>query len=248
VNAYAREAAEDPAALSSSSRAPTSDSSFMPGTPRGDENSFAAGTNDSARINAAAGTMPATEMKTAAVETPDAVAVDRSMEGALAATETPEPIGAGGDFAVSQTPSQTDQAIEAGASDKDLPPLGLDGYCGVTLIQEQKWVKGNPEFGCIHRGRLYLFASRECLELFQMTPDMFSPLLGGADPVSYHHTGQLVEGARRYGVFYGDEGEPSVIVLFENEANRDAFQTDPAKYVQEVRQAMSRVDRDVLLR
>jgi thiol-disulfide isomerase/thioredoxin/YHS domain-containing protein len=130
----------------------------------------------------------------------------------------------------------------------DLPPIGLDGYCGVTLMEEQRWEKGTERFGCIHRGKLYLFASQAHLDRFQMTPDMFSPLLGGADPVLYHTTGELVEGSRSLGVFYGGEKEPSVIVLLSSEETRKKFEEDPALYVQTVRQAMNRADGNSLVR
>ncbi len=121
-------------------------------------------------------------------------------------------------------------------------PIGLDGYCGVTLMEEQRWVKGDAKHGCIHRGKLYLFASPDRLERFKMTPDMFSPLLGGADPVEFHNRGALVEGARKHGVFYGDDGEPTVIVLFDSRANRDAFEADPTTFLYTVRQAMAELD------
>ncbi len=129
-----------------------------------------------------------------------------------------------------------------------LPPIGLDGYCGVTLMEDQRWVKGTEQFGCIHRGKLYFFASQEHLDRFQMTPDMFSPLLGGADPVAFHDSGKLIEGKRKLGIFYGEPGEPSLIVLFDSESNRESFEADPPTYVQSVRQAMSHVDGNTLIR
>ena len=146
---------------------------------------------------------------------------------------------------VQSTNSEIDQSRTHAVS---LPPIGLDGYCGVTLTEEQKWVKGDERFGCIHRGKLYFFASQELLDRFQMTPDMFSPLLGGADPVAFHDSGKLIEGKRKLGIFYGEPGEPSLIVLFDSEANRMSFESDPPKYVQSVRQAMSQVDGNTLIR
>ena len=126
--------------------------------------------------------------------------------------------------------------------------LGLEGYCGVTLMEDHKWVKGNVQWGCHHRGRLYLFASKEHLDRFQMSPDMFSPLLGGSDPVDFHLGGKLVSGQRKHGVFYGEDSGPTVIVLFANPENRARFESDPSEYLRTVRQAMSRVDGDLLLR
>ncbi len=154
------------------------------------------------------------------------------------------PSGPAGPMDVAQSgPKAVDSS---GAS--DLPPVGLDGYCGVTLIEDQRWVRGSREFGCIHRGKLYLFASRDHLERFKMAPDMFSPLLAGADPVTWYSSGQLTDGARKHGVFYGDEGEPTVIVLFESQENLQKFEADPSRYLQSVRQAMLQADKDSTLR
>lgn len=143
---------------------------------------------------------------------------------------------------------RADMDHQAAVGETPLPPLGIDGYCGVSLMEEQKWIRGKHEFGCVHRGKLYLFATQEHLDRFMMTPDIFSPVLGGADPVAWHGDGQLVDGARQFGVFYGDEGEPTVIVLFANRKNRDTFEADPSTYLQSVRQAMMRLDDGSMLR
>ena len=126
--------------------------------------------------------------------------------------------------------------------------MGLEGYCCVSLMEHQKWVKGDRQWGCIHRGRLFLFASREFRNRFQQSPDMFSPLLGGADPVAYHAQGSLTDGMRKHGVFYGEDDGPAVIVLFANAENRAKFEATPAEYLRTVRQAMSRVDGELRLR
>ena len=126
--------------------------------------------------------------------------------------------------------------------------VGLEGYCCVSLMEQQEWTKGDPQWGCYHRGRLFLFASKEKRDLFQLTPDMFSPLLGGSDPVEFHNQGELVDGKRKHGVFYGEDDGPTVIVLFANAENRAQFEADPAEYLRSVRQAMTRLDSDLLLR
>ncbi|MGI9517498.1 MAG: hypothetical protein ACR2NP_10650, partial [Pirellulaceae bacterium] len=128
------------------------------------------------------------------------------------------------------------------------PEMGLDGYCAVSLVDGQQWIKGDARWGCVHRGRLYLFASADYRDRFLATPDMFSPLLGGADPVEFKSSGKLVDGERRLGVFYGDDDAPQVIVLFSNQANRDQFEADPGEYLRTVRQAMQKLDGDLLLR
>ncbi|MCP4082917.1 MAG: hypothetical protein GY743_22050, partial [Planctomycetaceae bacterium] len=71
---------------------------------------------------------------------------------------------------------------------------------------------------------------------------------GGSDPVEFHNRGELVDGKRKHGVFYGEDDGPTVIVLFANAENRAQFEADPAEYLRSVRQAMTRLDSDLLLR
>lgn len=149
-----------------------------------------------------------------------------------------------------QTMNQSARQMQQPVADtgQAKPDMGLDGYCAVSLVDGQQWIKGDARWGCIHRGRLYLFASAEHRDRFLATPDMFSPLLGGADPVEFRSSGKLVNGERRLGVFYGDDDAPPVIVLFSNQANRDQFEADPGEYLRTVRQAMQKLDGDLLLR
>lgn len=128
------------------------------------------------------------------------------------------------------------------------PKIGLEEYCCVSLVENQKWVRGDRKWGCIHRGRLYFFESQAKRDRFRMTPDVYSPLLGGNDPVEFHVKGSLADGKRSLGVFYGEDDGPSVIVLFNNEKNRELFEKDPTPFIGTVRRAMSRLDSDKILR
>ena len=125
---------------------------------------------------------------------------------------------------------------------------GLAGFCCVSLMEDQRWTKGSANWGCFHRGRLFLFASKEYREKFQTNPDIYSPLLGGADPVRFHESGDLVDGKREHGVYYGDEGGPTVVILFATAATRAKFEADPTEYLRSVRQAMNRLDGDLRIR
>ena len=128
---------------------------------------------------------------------------------------------------------------EISDSPSALPPIGMEGFCPVTLMKQQKWVKGNEKWGCIHRGKLYLFSSRGALAMFQNEPDRYSPMLAGFDPVIYETRGELVDGKRRHGVFYGEEEQSPVIVMFKTPATRKQFEDDPKRYITVVRQAMT---------
>lgn len=115
------------------------------------------------------------------------------------------------------------------------PPLALDGFCPVTLMEGQKWEQGNPQFGVIHRGRTYLFRTAMERDRF-MAPgaaDHYAPVLSGYDAVRFAELHQTVEGSRAFGVVYQDQ-----IYLFADEQALLQFEQQPQKYVSIVRQAM----------
>ncbi len=76
------------------------------------------------------------------------------------------------------------------------PPLGFDGFCPVMMKQQWKWVRGDVRYGAVHRGRTYLFTSAEAQAEFLKSPDAFSPVLSGADPVLAMDAKQNVPGQR----------------------------------------------------
>ncbi len=115
--------------------------------------------------------------------------------------------------------------------------VALHGKCPVTLVNRAQWVDGDPQFGCIHRGRTYLFVSEAGKNEFQQNPDKYSPLLAGYDPVIFHESGILVDGLEEHGVFMGRLPNQRVI-LFSTSESRRRFQQEPADYIESVRQAM----------
>ncbi len=121
-------------------------------------------------------------------------------------------------------------------------PVGLEGYCPVALLTEQKWSKGDTQIGCHHRGVLYLFSNQSALEQFLASPDELSPLLGGFDPVIMEEERRLQPGKRRYGVFCETAEGQMAIVLFENEKSRDRFKGDSLKYLELIRQITAKAD------
>ncbi|MEM7456025.1 MAG: thioredoxin family protein [Planctomycetota bacterium] len=115
--------------------------------------------------------------------------------------------------------------------------FGLQGNCPVTLVRNAQWIQGDERWGCIHRGRTYIFASEGNMVEFQANPDKYSPLLAGYDPVIYHDSGILVEGREEHGVFMGRLPNQRVI-LFNTAESRNRFESAPAQYIETVRQAM----------
>ena len=108
-------------------------------------------------------------------------------------------------------------------------PVGLEGYCPVTLVEKSVWVEGRPQWGVRHRGRTYLFAGPGEQQAFLAAPDRYAPALSGDDPVLAFDSGRQVPGQRRYGVTY-----QSRIYLFSSPETRTAFTSMPEKYATRV--------------
>ena len=104
-------------------------------------------------------------------------------------------------------------------------PVGLEGYCPVTLAERGVWVEGRAQWGARHRGRTYLFASAEQQKAFLADPDRYAPALSGDDPVMAFDAGKCTPGQRRYGVTY-----QSRTYLFSSTETRDAFAANPQRY------------------
>jgi YHS domain-containing protein/thioredoxin-related protein len=113
------------------------------------------------------------------------------------------------------------------------PPLGLDGCCPVTLVEQRRWAKGDAQWGAIHRGRTYLFASSEAQHRFLANPDAYSPVAEGNDPVLALDNRQFVSGNRQLGVFFEKR-----VYLFSSEETLRRFEQNPKRYAAEIVQAM----------
>jgi thioredoxin-related protein/YHS domain-containing protein len=96
------------------------------------------------------------------------------------------------------TPSDTTKAV-ATTNAEDLE-LAMQGFCAVTVISEDRWVEGNPEFGAVHLGKLYLFTSKEKMETFLADPVPYTPVLNEIDVVRFFEERQIVPGQREWGL------------------------------------------------
>ncbi len=110
-----------------------------------------------------------------------------------------------------------------------VPEISLQGNCPVTIAEAGKWTKGDPQFGAVHRGKTYLFASAAEQQKFLAAPDKYSPVLGGNDPVVMYHEGRYVAGSAVYGAMYKKR-----MYLFSTPAAKAEFATNPTKYEQAV--------------
>ena len=119
------------------------------------------------------------------------------------------------------------------------PKLGLNGYCPVSLSDLNntgaKWVKGDPKYGIIHRGRLYLFAGQHQLDVFKKFPERLAPVISGYDPVIFTDHHQLIDGVRELGVSYKGQ-----VYLFQSKQSLQQFWTAPDRYAANANAAMQR--------
>ncbi len=67
---------------------------------------------------------------------------------------------------------------KSSAVDKLTVPA-LDGYCPVTLMRTQDWVRGLEKHAIRHRGKVYLLSSEAAAKEFMAAPDSFTPVLSG---------------------------------------------------------------------
>jgi len=108
----------------------------------------------------------------------------------------------------------------------------MDGYCPVLLGEKEQWVKGDPRYGVIHRGRTYLFVGPEEAKRFFADPDRYAPVLSGMDVVLALEENRQVPGRREYGAWY--EGR---VYLFAGETSYRKFVQAPPRYAAAALQA-----------
>jgi protein disulfide-isomerase len=113
-------------------------------------------------------------------------------------------------------------------------PIGLDGFCPVTLQEQERWSKGDARWGAVHRGATYLFLSQEHQQRFLADPDRYSPVLSGWDPARYVDRGELVTGQRAHGMWFRGK-----IYLFADEQSLNRFYQAPEYYAQRADEIMA---------
>ena len=104
-------------------------------------------------------------------------------------------------------------------------PIGLEGYCPVTLCEDQVWQRGNVDYQQVYEGRRYLFVGREQRFRFRANPANFSPVASGIDVVLAVDEKRVVEGKREHGLRYAGK-----TFLFAAEDSLDKFWNAPDRY------------------
>lgn len=111
-------------------------------------------------------------------------------------------------------------------------PLGLDGFCPISLFKNREWIEGTAQYEAEHEGYRYQFVTEKMKQDFEANPSRYVPQLLGCDAVVMWETGRAVTGTTDHGAFY--QGE---LYLFSSDENRQLFKLDPSRYTRE-RQAV----------
>jgi len=139
----------------------------------------------------------------------------------------PEPTMANPDVDISTDPSK--------------PKLAMEGYCAVTVIDEDKWIEGNPKFGVVHLGKLYLFSSAAKMDSFLADPVPYTPVLNEIDVVRFFEERQIVPGKRRFGM---RDPIHQRMFFFADEAAMNHFFNEYERYTDAAIDVMQRAVRD----
>lgn len=107
--------------------------------------------------------------------------------------------------------------------------LALEGFCAVTVIQEDQWIEGDPKLSVIHLGRLYLFANEEKREIFLSNPIQYTPVLNEIDPVVFFEERRIVPGKREWGM---KDPVHQRMFFFADEASMNHFYKQHERYTQ----------------
>jgi len=138
---------------------------------------------------------------------------------------------------VAPLPTKTPKGVKQ-ASELE---LAMDGYCAVTVIDEDRWVEGNPEFGVVHLGRLYLFSSKDSMDRFLANPEPYTPVLNGIDVVRFFEERKIVQGNRDWGLKDPDHNR---MFFFADEAALNHFYNQHTRYTDAALTVMEKAVKD----
>lgn len=127
--------------------------------------------------------------------------------------------------AVAQNSSVVQSPSSVGEMGSAMLPVGLDGFCPVTLSDEGRWLPGNPQWGVIHQGRTYYCAGPNERAKFLANPERYAPVFSGYDVVLASQKGILVPGKREHGAWY--QGR---VYLFASEETLLEFDRNPSRF------------------
>ena len=144
---------------------------------------------------------------------------------------------------IDSPPTRGTGAPAASAASGQDPPIGLEGYCPVQLVEKGRWQKGNKDWGVIHRGRVYLFAGPEEQHRFLADPDRYAPVSSGNDVVLGLEVGHSVPGMREFVAQFNGH-----VYLFASEGTLKKFEANPPYYADRALPAIHPVSQSASVR
>jgi len=103
---------------------------------------------------------------------------------------------------------------------------GLEGFCPVSLIENEEWVEGNEQWSVMHDGITYHLSSAAQVQKFLANPEAYTPVMNGADPVLWAETGEKTQGNADNCIVF--EGK---LFMFTSEENLNKFFENTSAYV-----------------
>lgn len=122
-----------------------------------------------------------------------------------------------------------------------MPELAMQGFCAVTVINDDRWEEGSPQYGVIHLGKLYLFVSEQAMQTFLADPTPFTPVLNEIDVVRFFEEKKIVPGKREWGV---KDPVYNRMFFFADEAARNHFEKSYDRYTDAAIEVMEKAVRD----
>jgi hypothetical protein len=111
-----------------------------------------------------------------------------------------------------------------------LTGLAIGGFDPVAYFTDARPLSGKPDFEAAQGGAVWRFRNEGNRAFFLAHPEVYSPQFGGYDPTDVVR-GVPVAGQPRLWLIAGQR-----LYLFGRTEARDAFASDPARFVREARQ------------
>lgn len=121
------------------------------------------------------------------------------------------------------------------------PELAMQGFCPVTVINEDRWVEGNPKLGVVHLGKLYLFSDVQKMQTFLADPVPYTPVLNEIDVVRFFEERVIVQGKREWGL---KDPTYNRMFFFADEAAMNHFWNEYERYTGAAIEVMEKAIKD----
>lgn len=102
----------------------------------------------------------------------------------------------------------------------------FEGYCLVSMLDDERFAGGSPKFALSYRGQTLFFASEEHRKRFQANPKRYWPIADGRCLVSMMHERANRSGEAGLAVIHRDH-----LFFFASPQHQQAFFQQPESYV-----------------